>query len=74
MSLRAEARLVPPERRPAGRSGQLARRSGSESNLVGLGRLLELLSVCGSSVFDVGVEAPREAAEVLLDLGLVGTT
>ena len=41
-------------------------------DLVGLGRLLELLLGVGVVAVDVGVQLARQAPEGLLDLGLVG--
>ena len=45
---------------------------GVGEDLVGLGRLLELLLGLGVVVVDVGVQFAGEAAEGLLDLGLAG--
>ena len=45
---------------------------GVGEDLVGLGRLLELLLGLGVVVVDVGVQLAGEPAEGLLDLGLVG--
>ena len=45
---------------------------GVGEDLVGLGRLLELLLGLGVVVVDVGVQLAGEAAEGLLDLGLAG--
>ena len=45
---------------------------GVGEDLVGLGRLLELLLGVGVVAVDVGVQLARQAPEGLLDLGLVG--
>ena len=60
----------PPERRPSWPYGVVGPAAlGVGEDLVGLGRLLELLLGVGIVVVDVGVKLARELAEGALDLG-----